>query len=535
MTYLFRLIACLTHVSKYLLIYLYSFFSSWACAEVSIIGSYARGYFAENGFAGNGYFVGSAQNFYGTNQPAELRNWFVFNTNLIKTATSATLNIYLPPQAGSLQNCPNHEDGYASQDVSERLTLRHVSTDPVLLTIGSGGIGTFNDLGTGAIYREANIFPSDMGSVITIPLNQDAIESLNLHEPLWAVGGSISTLSGSTGGNEGLFSGSIGCGVQSYINDSLIGNGSNSAVAFLEVVEEPDFDNDGIADASDNCWIAPNPSQSDIDNDGTGDACDLDKDGDGTSNGVDNCPEIANGNQSDLDGDNIGDACDLLPNGDTDNDGIDELLDNCPLISNPSQSDLDLDTIGDACDTTPNGDSDNDSIDNNIDNCPLQANIDQFDTDNDSVGDACDLTPNGDSDNDGIDELVDNCHSIANPLQLNVDNDLLGDLCDPDIDGDGVLNLTEDKFGGNKMDANDGESVLSDIENYVATIPSDIDNDGVPDDYETAAGGDTTSSTFESVLAMLTTNKNVPAMGGIGLLALGLSMLGLGAVRLKEK
>ena len=270
----------LADVFKYLLISFCSFFSYWIGAEVSIIGSYDRGYFAANGFAGNGYYVGLAKDFYGPNQPSELRNWFVFNTNLIRTATSATLNIYLPPQAGSLQNCPNHENGYASQDGSERLTLRHVSTDPVLLTIGFGGISTFNDLGTGTIYREANIFPSDMGSVITIPLNNDAIESLNLHEPLWAVGGSISTLSGTIGDNEGLFSGSIGCGVQTYINDSLIGNGADGIVAYLEIVEEPDFDNDGIADASDNCLIVPNLSQSDIDNDGIGDECDLDKDGD---------------------------------------------------------------------------------------------------------------------------------------------------------------------------------------------------------------------------------------------------------------
>ena len=69
---------------------------------------------------------------------------------------------------------------------------------------------------------------------------------------------------------------------------------------------------------------------------------------------------------------------------------------------------------------------------------------------------------------------------------------------------------------------------------FSETAPADSDLDGVPDDYETAAGGDTTSSTFESVLAMLTTAKNVPAMGGIGLLALGLSMLGLGAVRLRR-
>jgi len=67
------------------------------------------------------------------------------------------------------------------------------------------------------------------------------------------------------------------------------------------------------------------------------------------------------------------------------------------------------------------------------------------------------------------------------------------------------------------------------------TVSDDSDLDGVPDDYETAAGGDTTSSTFESVLAMLTTAKNVPAMGSIGLLALGLSMLGLGAIRMREK
>ena len=32
----------------------------------------------------------------------------------------------------------------------------------------------------------------------------------------------------------------------------------------------------------------------------------------------------------------------------------------------------------------------------------------------------------------------------------------------------------------------------------------------------------------------IATAKNVPAMGGIGLLALGLSMLGLGAVRLRR-
>ena len=51
-------------------------------------------------------------------------------------------------------------------------------------------------------------------------------------------------------------------------------------------------------------------------------------------------------------------------------------------------------------------------------------------------------------------------------------------------------------------------------------------------------GEDNTSSTFQDLLDTLSTiatAKNVPAMGGIGLLALGLSMLGLGAVRLRRK
>ena len=75
---------------------------------------------------------------------------------------------------------------------------------------------------------------------------------------------------------------------------------------------------------------------------------------------------------------------------------------------------------------------------------------------------------------------------------------------------------------------------MSTLVSTINNLPADADRDGIPDEYETAAGGDTTSSTFESVLAMLTVNKNVPAMGGIGLLALGLSMLGLGAVRLRK-
>ena len=198
---------------------------------------------------------------------------------------------------------------------------------------------------------------------------------------------------------------------------------------------------------------------------------------------------------------------------DTDGDTIYDPSDNCPNTANNNQSDIDNDQVGDACDP----DIDGDGTDNAFDAFP-----------NDS-------TESSDSDADNVGDNADNCINDANADQANLDGDALGDVCDPDMDGDGVFNVVELRFGGNETDNTDASVSQNNIVTFSETAPADSDLDGVPDDYETAAGGDTTSSTFESVLAMLTTNKNVPAMGGIGLLALGLSMLGLGAVRLRRK
>jgi hypothetical protein len=63
----------------------------------------------------------------------------------------------------------------------------------------------------------------------------------------------------------------------------------------------------------------------------------LDSDDDGIANASDNCPLIANVDQLDGDGDNVGDACD-----------------NCLDEENADQLDTDADTIGDACDEFPN-------------------------------------------------------------------------------------------------------------------------------------------------------------------------------------
>ena len=131
----------------------------------------------------------------------------------------------------------------------------------------------------------------------------------------------------------------------------------------------------------------------------------------------------------------------------------------------------------------------------------------------------------------------DNCPTVSNSDQNDLDNDNLGNVCDSDADGDGLLFAFEDRLGGSDMDANDVSFVLSNANTYFENAPADSDLDGVPDDVETILGEDKTTSTFKDLLDTLSsivTTKNVPAMGGIGLLALGLSMLGLGALRLRK-
>ena len=141
-------------------------------------------------------------------------------------------------------------------------------------------------------------------------------------------------------------------------------------------------------------------------------------------------------------------------------------------------------------------DVDGDLVDPTTDNCPLNSNPDQLDSDNDGLGNSCDSTPNGDDDEDGVDNAVDNCINIENSNQANLDGDSQGDACDLDVDGDLILDSVEVAAGTDPNDPNDGP---------------------------------------QEITATLGVNKNVPAMSGIGLLALGLSMLGLGAVRLRKK
>jgi hypothetical protein len=129
-------------------------------------------------------------------------------------------------------------------------------------------------------------------------------------------------------------------------------------------------------------------------------------------------------------------------NRNVDGDPARDIGDNCPLTTNTSQGDVDGDSQGDACDNCPSlpnidqADPDGDGRGSACDNCPNVANLDQADGDGDGAGDACDNCPavtnqnQSDGDTDGKGDLCDNCPAASNANQANGDGDTLGDACD---------------------------------------------------------------------------------------------------------
>ena len=290
----------------------------------------------------------------------------------------------------------------------------------------------------------------------------------------------------------------------------------------LDASEWADTDNDGLGDNSDNCPQVANDSQEDMDADEIGDQCDADTDGDGVENTLDVFPFDAT-EALDSDADGIGNNADP----DDDNDGFADINDDLPLdateqmdtdadgIGNNTDTDDDGDGIADGNDafplnglysvdsdndgmadaweilyglnpndpsdtisdqdddgavalqefiegTLPVADADNDGLSDNYE-VSIGTNPNNADSDGDGINDKDDAFPNDasettDTDQDGVGDNSDNCPDASNPDQLDTDGDSIGDACDSDADNDGLPNDYETANSLNPVDSSDSQS-----------------------------------------------------------------------------
>jgi hypothetical protein len=117
---------------------------------------------------------------------------------------------------------------------------------------------------------------------------------------------------------------------------------------------DPDDDDDGTLDGSDNCPIAFNPGQEDLDGDGAGDQCDPDTDGDGYFD----TRETSMGSNP-LDGTSTPEVCDQI-----DNDGDAQVDEGYDLDANgtPDCTDPSANTDGDGLMNPDDPDDDDDGF-----------------------------------------------------------------------------------------------------------------------------------------------------------------------------
>ena len=249
------------------------------------------------------------------------------------------------------------------------------------------------------------------------------------------------------------------------------------------VLDEPDFDGDGVPNADDDCPNVAGTSTQDQD------GC-PDDDGDGYSNTGDDFPDNTN-EWEDSDGDGSGDNSDLFPmdpteSEDSDGDGVGDNADAFPNDPNET-SDMDGDGVGDNSDMLPFNafeiyDSDGDGVGDNGDAFPNDASESE-DSDGDGVGDNTDVFPidaleQYDSDGDGVGDNSDAFMNDASET-LDSDGDGVGDNTDTfpndanesaDSDGDGIGNVADQ--------CSDTKDDITVDDNGCAL---DGDSDGVPD------------------------------------------------------
>ncbi len=156
--------------------------------------------------ANQNYAVGYS----GGSYPKGLRDYFVFDlTGVTEVITVATLRLYNPIKDSSGEP-RQFGDGYQSPDATETIVFHSVETTISTLRTHAGDISIgqsiYNDLGTGVLFGNKVVSASDNGTIITIDLNDAAVAELNDRRgDVWAIGGALGTLTGSSSVQEMVF------------------------------------------------------------------------------------------------------------------------------------------------------------------------------------------------------------------------------------------------------------------------------------------------------------------------------------------
>jgi hypothetical protein len=124
----------------------------------------------------------------GVFQGQEHRSFFVFDfSSVAGTIESATLRLFNPEVSEFLH-------GYVSPDPTETLNIHNVSTPAADIVVNTGGVASFDDLGSGTLYGSKIVSAADNGTVVEVVLNEAAIADLNTATGLFVLGGALGTI-----------------------------------------------------------------------------------------------------------------------------------------------------------------------------------------------------------------------------------------------------------------------------------------------------------------------------------------------------
>ncbi|WP_321394328.1 PEP-CTERM sorting domain-containing protein [Emcibacter sp.] len=171
--------------------------ASSASAEIINIDSYDNGWYDQTGYHQSpnrnivvGYFL------------VQYRNWFAFDlSSLSGPVSSASITV-------------RANGSYITRDSSETFQLNEFSGDVTALAAGGTGLTSmFDDLGDGDNYGSYEYFGTSGSPMdqFSIDLSMAALDDINaaiLGDGLFALGGSLASLSGQTGATEAIFTAS---------------------------------------------------------------------------------------------------------------------------------------------------------------------------------------------------------------------------------------------------------------------------------------------------------------------------------------